>query len=96
MTGRTPITMLMTQGEICRALGAGAKVRRKQLKLSRRALSLQSGVSVATISRFETSGVATVAVIVKLLRALGCLDGLEGLFVSSRYESIDDFVKRES
>ena len=96
MTTRAPITALMTQGEICRTLGARAKARRKQLKLSRRALSLQSGVSVATISRFETGGVATVAVMVKLSRALGCLDGLDGLFVSSKYESIDDFVIRES
>ena len=87
---------LMTHGQILRSIGAAARARRRQLNLSRRELSEKSGVSTATISRFETGGVATVSVMTKLARALESLEDLEGLFHTSRYASLEEFVKNET
>lgn len=54
------------------ALRLGGKVQkiRKDLKLSRRALSVKSGVSEATIKRFENTGSITLIGLLKLLEAL--------------------------
>ena len=88
--------VLMTHVQILKAIGAAVRARRRQLKLSRRELSEKSGVSIATISRFEIGGVATVSVMIKLARALGTLENLEGLFRVSRFASLEEFVKSET
>jgi transcriptional regulator with XRE-family HTH domain len=87
------ISTLLNLAEVCQTLGYRARVQRKRLKLSRRELSERSGVSVPTISRFETKGVATLSVIVKIAFALQAIETLNSVFVGPKYGSIDEFLQ---
>lgn len=90
------ISALLSHAEICKAIGTRARQRRKHLKLSRKELSEKSGVSVPTIGRFETGGVATLGVIVKLARTLGSVDTLERMFGVPKYKSLNEFLAHEA
>ena len=96
MVNRDPITTLMTQSEICKTIGERVRSRRKQLKLSRKALSLKSAVSVPTISRLELKGVTTLGVLVKIAQALGAVDSFDSLFSVSKYGSMREFLEKET
>lgn len=94
--GSEPITSLMSHAEVCQAVGLRARACRERLKLSRRELSLKSGVSVPTIGRFERQGVTTLSVIAKLATALGILGTLDGVFAVPKYKTMQEFLKTES
>lgn len=67
--------------ELVRMLGARFKDYRLRSNLTQREVAEIAGVSVLTIHRFE-SGVATnvsLATFLLVLKAVGCLDGLEAL-----------------
>jgi transcriptional regulator with XRE-family HTH domain len=89
------ITSLMSHGEIMRALGVRVRAKRKSLKLSRKALSEKSGVSVPTISRLELTGVSTISVLIKLAEALGVVESLDSLFQVSEFTSLEEFMRQE-
>lgn len=73
---------LFTPREVAERLGA----RMMQLRLARdwrrATLAERAGVSVATVSRFETAGQITLDNLLKLAHALGALDAFEGVFVA--------------
>lgn len=91
-----PIFELLTHSEICNEIGRLARRRREIADLSRRELSQKSGVSVATITRFENKGIATVGVMVKLAWALGATDTLSTLFAAPKYKTMKEFLQSES
>ncbi len=88
------IPALMTHQELCRRIGSKVRNCRKHFGLSRRELSEKSGVSVATITRLENEGVATISVLIKLGNALGVLDTLEHIFDTPQYKTIDEYLKK--
>ena len=87
-----PIFELLSNDAIAKELGTRCKKRRKELGLSRSELSKRSGVSTATISRFELVGVTTIESLIKLLRALDSLETLSGLLEPSRYQTIEQYL----
>ncbi len=53
---------------------------RKKRKISRQELAKQSGVSYASIRRFEETGEIAFTSLLKLAQALKCLDDFDNLF----------------
>lgn len=56
------------------------RLRRKEFGLTQRSLSQRSGVSYASVRRFETSGDISFASLLKLSEALGLLSEFNHLF----------------
>ena len=56
------------------------KKRRKEQKLSRKALSIKSDVSYASIRRFENTGEISLSSLLKLAQAMHYLKDFTGLF----------------
>lgn len=76
-----------TVSSVATALAERAKKRRKEAKLSQTALSKRSGVSFASIRRFEETGEISLSSLMKIADALGCLEDFNALF---KHEIITD------
>ena len=53
---------------------------RKEKKLTQKTLSLKSGVSYASLRRFESSGEISLFSLLKIANALNCLEDFNALF----------------
>lgn len=95
MNSYAPISALMTVGEVTRTIGSRVRLRREEKSLSREALSKLSGVSVPTISRLELKGTATLLNLIKLLHALGSIEGADSFLKPPKFSSLDEFLKSE-
>lgn len=56
------------------------KERRKELKLSQKLLAQKSGVSYASLRRFESTGDIAFVSLLKIARVLNCLEDFNALF----------------
>ena len=66
---------------------------RKRRKISQERLSELSGVSYASIRRFEKTGDVSLASLVKMALALRLYDDLDNLFKEQiKYKSIEDVI----
>lgn len=65
--------------------------RRKELKLTQKALALRSGVSYASIRRFEKTGEISLTSLVKLARAIDCLVDFNELFKHEKITNLKDY-----
>ena len=66
---------------------------RKNRKISQRRLSEISGVSYASIRRFEKTGDISLTSLVKLALALQLYDDLDNLFIERKeYKSIEEVI----
>ena len=66
---------------------------RKSKKVSQQRLSILSGVSYASIRRFEKTGDISLASLVKLALALNLYDDLNNLFKNYQdYKSIEEII----
>ena len=69
------------------------KARRKERKLSQKALAQASGVSYASLRRFEQTGEISLRSLVKLANAIGCLSDFEELFKHEIILSVKEYKK---
>ncbi len=69
------------------------KARRKERKLSQKALTQASGVSYASIRRFEQTGEISLRSLIKLANAIGCLSDFEELFRHEIILSVKEYKK---
>lgn len=70
---------------------------RKNRKISQRRLSEISGVSYASIRRFEKTGDISLASLVKLALALQLYDDLDNLFkIRKEYKSIEEVISERN
>jgi transcriptional regulator with XRE-family HTH domain len=69
-----------TQQSVTAHLVDRVKNQRKQLKLSRQALSVRSGVTYSSIRRFEETGEISLSSLMKIAQALGALEDFNSLF----------------
>ena len=73
------------------------KTIRKNRKVSQQRLSELSGVSYASIRRFEKTGDISLASLVKLALALRLYDDLDNLFkIQKEYKSIEDVIRERN
>lgn len=67
------------------------KKRRKESGFSQRELSSRSGVSFASIRRFESGGEISFASLLKIGQALNCLEDFNKLFNNPQIKSLKDY-----
>ena len=63
---------------------------RKGLKLTQKQLSIQSGVSYASIRRFENTGDISLNSLLKLALAMNCLEDFEKIFGNRPIRSLEE------
>lgn len=80
-----------TVSSITAALVERVKKRRKEAKLSQMALSKRSGVSFASIRRFEETGEISLGSLMKLADSLGCLENFNALFQHEIITDLKDY-----
>ncbi len=81
-----------TVSSIKAALVERVKKRRKEAKLSQTALSKRSGVSFASIRRFEEAGEISLSSLMKIANSLGCLEDFDALFKHEIITNLRDYL----
>ena len=66
------------------------KERRKDLKLSQKLLAQKSGVSYASLRRFESTGDIALVSLLKIARVLNCLEDFNALFSNKIITNLKD------
>lgn len=66
------------------------KQRRKELKLSQKLLAQKSGVSYASVRRFESTGDIALVSLLKIASALNCLEDFNALFGNKIITNLKD------
>lgn len=80
-----------TQQSVLAALTERVKERRKELKLTQKTLALRSGVSYASVRRFEQTGDISLASLLKIAGALDCLEDFNALFRKKKITNLKEF-----
>lgn len=81
----------LTEQSVTNGIVERMKIRRKQMKLSQRQLSQKSGVTYASIRRFETTGDISLASLLKIAHALDALKDFESIFKGQAITSLKDY-----
>jgi transcriptional regulator with XRE-family HTH domain len=75
-------------------VAARARERRLAQNLSRKTLAEKSGVTEASIKRFESTGEVSFASLLKMANALGCMEYFEQAFAPEQRVSLEDVTKK--
>jgi transcriptional regulator with XRE-family HTH domain len=67
------------------------RIRRKEQKISQLMLAQRSGVSYASIRRFESTGEISLHSLLSICQAIGLLEELDGLFKQPIIKNLKDF-----
>lgn len=78
--------------EVARDIAAREKQKRKSRKLTQRELSARSGVSLASLKRFEQTGEISFVSLIKIADVLGEKEAFEALFAGREYQSIQEVI----
>ncbi len=78
--------------EIAKDIALKEKEKRKKKKITQAELSARSGVSLASLKRFEQTGEISFVSLLKLAAVLDELDDFEQLFSKVEYGSIQDVI----
>ena len=81
----------LTEESVLNNMVARVKKKRKAMKISQKSLAEQSGVSYASIRRFESTGEISLVSLLKIAHALQCLNDIEELFKGSAITNLKDF-----
>jgi len=80
---------------IKKELAGRVRARRREGKISQAELAGRSGVSLASIRRFETTGEISLASLVRIAAVLGYDADFDALFVRKNYQSIDEVINEK-
>jgi len=81
--------------EISEVVVNNMKTKRKKMKLSQQKLAEKSGVSLASVKRFENKFEIAFTSLIKLAIALDCESDLENLFKQKTYSSINEVINEQ-
>ena len=79
-----------TESKTIKNLVERFKKRRKELGISQKDLSVRSGVSYASIRRFEEAGEISLTSLIKLANAIDCLNDFDALFKNVKISSLKE------
>ena len=82
---------VITPQSMAQKLAEKEKTSRKQMKLTQKELSVRSGVSYASVRRFENSGEISLFSQLKIANVLGVLEDFNALFTRKAITSLKDF-----
>ena len=80
-----------TEQSVLSGLVEREKQRRKELRLSQKELAVMSGISYASIRRFESSGDISLVSLLKIGNAIGSLSDFNELFKSKKITNLKDY-----
>ena len=81
----------ITESSVVLGLIKRFKQRRKELKISQKELSTRSGVSYASIRRFENIGEISLSSLIKIAHAIDCLEDFNHLFKNIKITNLKDY-----
>lgn len=81
---------VITPQSMAQKLAEKEKTSRKQMKLTQKELSERSGVSYASVRRFENSGEISLFSLLKIANVLGVLEDFNALFTRKAITSLKD------
>lgn len=81
---------VITPQSMAQKLAEKEKTSRKQMKLTQKELSVRSGVSYASVRRFENSGEISLFSLLKIANVLGALEDFNALFTRKAITSLKD------
>lgn len=81
---------VITPQSMAQKLAEKEKTSRKQMKLTQKELSVRSGVSYASVRRFENSGEISLFSLLKIANVLGVLEDFNALFTRKAITSLKD------
>ena len=76
-------------------LAGRVRARRREGKMSQAELGKRSGVSFASIRRFESMGEISLASLVRIAAVLGYEADFDALFTRRNYQSIDEVINEK-
>ncbi len=82
-------------GEISKIAAKNLKAKRKKMKFSQEKLAEKSGISLASIKRFENKFEIAFMSLIKLAIALDCEADFENLFKQKTYSSINEVINEQ-
>lgn len=85
-----------TWNEINKEIAGNVRQLRKRKKITQNELAKKSGVSFASIKRFEQTGEISLQSLTKIAIALNVEDELEALFTSVPFSSIEEIINEQS
>ncbi|PHU36591.1 MULTISPECIES: helix-turn-helix domain-containing protein [Pseudobutyrivibrio] len=85
-----------TWNEINKEIAGNVRQLRKRKKITQNELAKKSGVSFASIKRFEQTGEISLQSLTKIAIALNVEDELETLFTSVPFSSIEEIINEQS
>lgn len=83
----------LTEQSVKESVAKRFVMRRKELKLTQKQVASRSGVSYATVRRFEQSGDVSFASMLALARVIDCLADFEELFSRQKITNLRDYRK---
>lgn len=84
-----------TPEEINLIVAANVKSLRKRLGITQKQLSERTGVSYASIKRFEETGNINFVSLTKIAIELDAIDGIKSLFTDVPYKSIQEVINEQ-
>ena len=82
---------VLTEQSVVNGIVEREKKKRKQMKISQRELAQKSGVTYASIRRFETTGEISFSSLLKIAHVLDALKDFENLFKGQAITSLKDY-----
>lgn len=82
-------------GDIGKELAQRVRERRLDAAWTQSGLANRSGVSLASLKRFERTGLISLEGLIRLAIALDCVDAFGGLFKPRPYESLQEVLEQE-
>lgn len=73
------------------ALVERVRARRKEQGLSQKQLAAHSGVSYASVRRFETEGEISLSSLMRIAQVLDCMQDFDALFRTKRIVDLKEF-----
>lgn len=86
------LTRFKLPNEIAKDIALKEKEKRKKKKLTQAELSSRSGVSLASLKRFEQTGEISFVSLLKLASVLDEISEFEKIFSSEEYTSIQEVI----
>lgn len=86
------LNQLKFPDEIAKDIAVREKKMRKRKKLTQKELSARSGVTLASLKRFEQTGEISFVSLIKLAVVLDELNAFDSLFTTTVYHSIQEVI----
>jgi len=90
----TLMLTLVSPAEMGKSMGDRVRTLRLRKEWTRETLAKRAGVSAASLKRFETTGKASLELVLKVAHALGRLEEFNKVFQPSLAQSIEELEQR--